>query len=57
MLDVKTIATDTDGHRELLANIPNNMIVKSGDVIELKQALITSLKTQKNTPKLDKKAS
>ena len=55
LLGVKTIATDTGAHRELLENIPNNIIVKPGDVTELRQAIITALKTQSNTPKLDKK--
>ena len=55
LLGVKTIATDTGAHRELLENIPNNIIVKPGDVTELTKAIITALKTQRNTPKLDKK--
>ncbi len=55
LLGIKTIATDTGAHRELLGNIPNNIIIKPGDVTELRQAIIISLNTEKITPKLDKK--
>ena len=55
ILGVKTVATDTGAHKELLGNKNYNIIVKPGDVTDLKQAIIAALNSDKVFVKLDLK--
>ncbi len=55
ILGIKTIATDTGAHRELLGSKEYNIIVKPGDVDELKNAIIKSINSEKIPAKLDTK--
>lgn len=53
ILHIKTIATDTGAHRELLGNKEYNTIVKPGDVNELSAAIVKSLSSERILSKLD----
>ena len=53
ILGIKTIATDTGAHRELLCSKEYNIIVKPGDVNDLKNAIIKGLKSERIPAKLD----
>ena len=55
ILGVKTVATDTGAHRELLSNKNYNIIVKPGDVTDLKHSLILALNSSRVLAKLDLK--
>ena len=55
ILGVKTVATDTGAHRELLGNKNYNIIVKPGDIKDLKHAIIFALNSNKVLAKLDLK--
>lgn len=55
LLGVKTIATDTGAHRDLLGDIDCNIIVKPGDIKELSDAIIKSLGSEKIRPELNYK--
>ena len=55
LLGVKTIATDTGAHRELLGNKDYNIIIEPGDITGMKHAIIASLMSDKQTPNLDSK--
>ena len=53
ILGIKTIATDTGAHRELLCSKEYNIIVKPGDVNDLKNAIIKGLNSERIPAKLD----
>ena len=55
ILGIKTVATDTGAHRELLCSKEYNIIVKPGDVNDLKIAIIKGLNSEKIPAKLDRK--
>lgn len=55
LLGVKTIATDTGAHKDLLGDIDYNIIVKPGDIDELSDAIIKSLGFEKIKPELNYK--
>ena len=55
LLGVKTIATDTGAHRELLGNKDYNIIIEPGDITGMKHAIIASLMSERQTPNLDSK--
>ena len=54
LLGIKTIATDTGAHRELLDSKEYNIVVKPGDVNDLKNAIIKGLNSERIPAKLDR---
>lgn len=55
ILGVKTVATDTGAHRDLLEDKNYNFIVKPGDITDLKRAIILALNSDKVLANLDLK--
>ncbi len=45
LLNIRTIATDTGAHKDMLGNIYYDFIVKPGDINELKNAIENSIKS------------